>query len=121
MTNESLKYIQDVMKKEQVPYEFKEWSSDIVYPYFVGDYTEPQYNVETGLQESSFFITGTTKGTYSELENFKQKIKKAFNVQTVLPNGNGLAIVYGGCLNIPTGNAEMKRIQINLNIKEWEV
>ena len=121
MTEESLKFIDRILTEAGIPYEFQEWTSDFTYPYWVGEYTEPEPMNEDGMQESTFMLTGTTDGTYQQLESCKARIKETCDIQTILPNGNGLAISYAGSLNIPTGNAKMKRMQINLTIKEWEV
>ena len=40
---------------------------------------------------------------------------------TILPNGNGLAIFYAGSLVVPTGDEELKKIEIHLRINEWKV
>ena len=99
-----------------------EWTSKMVYPYFVGEYTEPEPVNEDGMQESSFMITGTTDGSWLDLEKAKAKIEKLFSNRTaILPNGNGLVVLYSGSLVVPTGNSRMKRIQINLSIQEWKV
>lgn len=121
MTVESLNYINELLTEIGIPYEFMEWTSKLQYPYFVGEYSEPEAINEDGLQDSSFIITGTTDGTWLELEEVKERIKQLCDTTYILPNGNGIAILYSGSLNIPTGNARMKRIQINLLIKEWEV
>ena len=122
MTIESLKFINDKLVENNINYEFMQWTKDIVYPYFVGEYQEVESLNEDGLQESTFILTGFSKGSYIELEQEKEKIEKVFNSLTViLPNGNGMAVFYSGSLVIPTGDAELKRIQINLAIKEWMV
>jgi hypothetical protein len=122
MTEESLAFINTELTSAGIPYEFMEWTSKMVYPYFVGEYTEPEPMNEDGMQESSFMITGTTDGSWLDLEKAKAKIEKLFSNRTViLPNGNGLAVLYSGSLVVPTGNSRMKRIQINLSIQEWKV
>jgi len=122
MTKGSLSYINQVLTDAGIPYEFMEWTSDFVYPYFVGEYTEPEPMNEDGMQESTFMITGTTDGTWLSLEEAKETIENELcNRTVILPNGNGLAVLYSGSLVVPTGNERMKRIQINLSIKEWKV
>ncbi len=121
MTLEALKFINQILTEAGIPYEYQEWTSEFNYPYWVGEYTESEPMNEDGMQSATFMITGTTDGTYTQLEEYKAKIKEACDIETILPNGNGLAISYAGSLNVPTGNAKMKRIQINLEIKEWEV
>ena len=95
MTEESLAFINTELTSAGIPYEFMEWTSKMVYPYFVGEYTEPEPMNEDGMQESSFMITGTTDGSWLDLEKAKAKIEKLFSNRTViLPNGNGLAVLY---------------------------
>lgn len=122
MTTESLAFINDILTEADINYEFMEWTSNIVYPYWVGEYTESEPLNEDGMQESTFMITGTTNGSWLSLEEAKATIESNLCNQTViLPNGNGLAVFYSGSLVVPTGNEKMKRMQINLLIKEWKV
>ena len=122
MTQESLAYINTALTNASIHYEFMEWTSDLEYPYFVGEYSEPEPMNEDGMQESTFMITGTTDGTWLSLEAAKETIKNELCDKTaILSNGNGLAVSYSGSLVVPTGNERMKRIQINLSIKEWKV
>lgn len=122
MTQESLAYINTALTNAGINYEFMEWTSELVYPYFVGEYSEPEPMNEDGMQESTFMITGTTDGTWLSLEEAKAIIERELcNKTAILPNGNGIAVSYSGSLVVPTGNERMKRMQINLNIKEWKV
>ncbi len=122
MTIESLKFINKKLEENNINYEFMQWNKDIVYPYFVGEYQEAESLNEDGLQESTFILTGFSKGSWLNLEQAKEKIEKIFNsVTVILPSGNAMAVFYSGSLVVPTGDAELKRIQINLAIKEWKV
>lgn len=122
MTQESLAYINTALTDAGINYEFMEWTSEFVYPYFVGEYSEPEPMNEDGMQESTFMITGTTDGTWLSLEEAKAIIERELcNKTAILPNGNGIAVSYSGSLVVPTGNERMKRMQINLLIKEWKV
>lgn len=122
MTTESLAFINDILTEADINYEFMEWTSDVAYPYWVGEYTESEPMNEDGMQESTFMITGTTNGSWLSLEEAKATIEsKLCNQTVILSNGNGLAVLYSGSLNVPTGNEKMKRMQINLLIKEWKV
>ena len=121
MTIESLKYIKDALEGV-VNYEFGGWNSEITYPYWVGEYSEQGSLNEDGMNETTFMITGTTRGTWADLENDKKKIKKALNDKVaILPGGNGVAIYYLTALIVPVEDMELKRMQINLQIKEGEV
>lgn len=123
MSIAALKYISDELEALDIDYEFGEWSSNPVPdPYFVGEYTEPESltKEENGFQEITFLLTGT--GTnWLALEQAKSTIESNISKTAILPNGNGIAVFYAGSMIIPTGDAELKRIQINLSIKEWSV
>ena len=120
-----LKVINDSMKSLGINYEFGVWNSKAVYPYFVGEYQETPPLYEEGMQETSFLLTGYSRGTWLELEEVKDKIKNHFNKvggKTVITgNGSAVAVFYANSLVIPTGDAELKKIQINLDVKEWSV
>ena len=122
MTPAALKFINEALFEAGIPYAFETWNEALVYPYFVGEYTESEPEEEDGIQEATFMITGTSNTTWLSLEEAKEKIKKEIcNRTAILPNGNGIAIYFAGSSRIPTGNETMKRIQINLTIKELEV
>ena len=123
MSIAALKFISDNLDALSIPYELGVWSSDPVPdPYFVGEYNEPESTEleANGLQEIDFILTGTGT-TWIGLENAKEIIESNISKTAILPNGNGIAVFYTGSLLIPTGDAELKRLQINLNIKEWRV
>jgi hypothetical protein len=66
------------LKNIGVPYEFMEWTSPVQYPYFVGEYTETVPTTEDGYESGSLILTGTTKGSWLELEQIKEKVKNHF-------------------------------------------
>lgn len=125
MTSDVLKIIADSLEAANINYEFMEWTSEPVYPYFVGEYQETPSISEDGLQESTFILTGFSRSTWAALEEAKSTIENIFSRisgKTVISsNGNGVAVFYENSLVIPTGDAELKKIQINLSIKEWKV
>lgn len=123
MSIAALNFISDTLNSLNINYQFGEWSTNPVPdPYFVGEYTESESltREEDGLQEITFMLTGT--GTkWLTLEQAKASIENNISKTAILPNGNGIAVFYAGSLIVPTGDAELKRIQINLTIKEWSV
>lgn len=125
MTKASLKIISDAMAEMGFNYEFMEWTSDIVYPYFTGEYQEADPLTEDGLQEATFILNGFSRTTWLALEEAKETIANYFNMvsgKTVMAdNGSAVAVFYSNSLIVPTGDADLKRIQINLSIKEWRV
>lgn len=126
MSKNILKVVSDGMAEMGLEYEFGEYTKKrIVYPYFVGEYTETEPTTEDGLQETTFMLTGFSRDTWLTLENAKDKIESYFNKvygkTVVVDDGSAVAVFYGNALVVPTGDAELKKIQINLTIKEWKV
>lgn len=126
MTKEVLTIIKNAMVELGLEYGFCEYSGNpVVYPYFVGEYTETEPFTEDGLQESAFLLTGFSRGSWLALEDAKERIKDYFDPvsgKTVITeSGSGVAVFYANGLPVPTADAELKRIQINLTIKEWRV
>jgi len=125
MTKAGLKFISDAMASAQIPYEFMEYTSaiDSISAYWVGEYNEVEPFTEDGQQETQFILTGTGKDSWLELEEQKDKIKKLFpeiqGRKAILDNGSGIAVFYGNAFPIATGDGFLKRIQINLTVKEW--
>ena len=118
MTNAGLKFINDAMASAQIPYEFMEYTSSIdsISAYWVESFNED------GQQETQFILTGTGK-EWDELEAQKNKIKKLFpgiqGRRAILGDGSGIAVFYGNAFPIATVDGFLKRIQINLTVKEW--
>ena len=125
MKIETLQFINDSLQTAGIPYEFGEWTANTVpSPYFVGEYEEIEPNTEDGLQEISFLLTGFTRGPWLELEQAKTTIEKLFSKtigKTAILNSVGIAVYYDCALIVPTGDAELKRMEIRLTIKEWSV
>jgi hypothetical protein len=119
-----LKFISEQMDMIGVPYEFGEWTSEIQYPYFVGEITEEPTNTEDGLEQSTILLTGFHRGKYIDLETVKEKIKDHFPVfyglRKQMDNGSVIVAFFDGSFYVPTGEADLKKIQINIKIKEWK-
>lgn len=125
MSIAALKIISDSMQSLGINYEFGVWTSEAAYPYFVGEYQETPSLNEDGMQETTFILTGFARGKWLELEEEKKKIENYFpkveGKTVIADNGSAVAVFYGSSLVIPTGDAELKKIQVNLSIKEWSV
>lgn len=117
------------MKSLGIAYGFGSYAGNvagkIVYPYFVGEYTESAPLNEDGLQTATIMLTGFHRGTWEELETVKAKIENYFNKvsgKTVMADdGSAVAIFYDSALIIPKEDAELKSVQINLSVQEWSV
>lgn len=129
MTKEGLKIIKDAMEALGLKYAFMQYNvgknEKTPGTYFVGEYQEVEPLYENGMQESKFLLTGFSRESWMALEDAKEKISTYFNKvsgKTVIAaNGAAVAIFYSNSLVIPTGDAELKKIQINLDVKEWSV
>ena len=122
---DKLKFINEQMGVIAVPYELGEWTSAVKYPYFVGEYTDEPIETEDGAEESTLILTGFHRGKniLYELEKAKKKIKKHFPAIEGLraeTDSGTIAVFFDGAFPIPTGEAELKRIEIHIKIKEWK-
>lgn len=106
-----------------VPYEFMRWTSSVEERYWVGEYSETITDTEDGYKEATLILTGTTKGSWMVLMNDRGKIEDHFpsigGLRTTTDNGV-VVIFYDNSFPVPTGEADLKRIQINLHIKSWK-
>ena len=127
MTTDGLNFISTAMESAGIPYEFMEYTSaiDSISAYWVGEYSEAEPVTEDGLQETQFILTGTGKGSWLGLEEQKEKIEQLFPAiagrTAILDNKSGIAVFYGNAFPVPTGDGFLKRLQINLTVKEWKV
>jgi hypothetical protein len=126
MSKRVLKVVSDGMKSLGMEYGFGTYAKQpVAYPYWVGEYTESETITEDGLQDGKFLLTGFHRGTWLELEDAKEKIENYYNQvsgKTVITdNGSAVAVFYGNSMIVPTGDAELKSIQVNLITKEWKV
>ena len=124
MTTDALLLISEGMAVLDLNYAFIRWEGAKPSLYFVGEYQEYEPAAEDGLQEADFILTGFTRGSWLELEEAKQKIENYFyrdGKTTIAPSGNAVVFSYANSYVIPTADAELKKIEIHLNVKEWKV
>lgn len=124
MSIAAMNYISDLMASLSIPYAFMEWKEKPPEDYyFVGEYTEVAMTLreENGRQDTTFFLRGFTRKDWMLLEEAKEKIEQNAAKTAILPNGNGIAVFYDAASVVPTGDAELKSIKINLTIQEWKV
>lgn len=120
MRVETLSYISDLLKSLDVPYSFMEWKGKVPGTYFVGEYQEVEALSEDGMQESLFILTGFTRDSFLSLEEYKETIENKIEGTAILDSGSSVAIFYGRAFPVP-GSAGIKKLQINLTVKEWKV
>lgn len=120
---EVLAVVNDQLEQIGINYEFGRMSkSPPDYPYWVGDYTEPEGLTEDGKETPTVFLTGFSRGNHLELENQKSIIKDHFRhgVSVITETGAAVVIFYGGSVPIPLEDDDLKKVQITLSIKTWK-
>lgn len=118
-----LKLVDEQLTRIDIPYEFMEWTQAVTYPYFTGELTEETVQSE-GHRVYRLLLNGFSRGpgSYAKLEGIRERIREHFDADygLRLPKEDGCAVIfYDGAFYVPTGEAELKRIQINLFIQEW--
>lgn len=129
MTTAPLRIVAQEMEALGLAYGFGVYSGDssgrLVYPYFVGEYTETESVTEDGLQEATILLTGFHRGSWLALEEAREKIMRCFDSvagKTVtMEDGSVVILFYASALIVPKEDMELKSIQINLTVKEWSV
>ena len=118
------KIIADAMESLGLNYAYLEWLDDPVDMYFTGEYQEGEAVDESGQTDISFILTGFSRVGIEALEEAKETIKQHFdNVSGVViaDSSSAVAIFYAGSFPVRTMDAELKKIQVNLSVKEWSV
>ena len=120
MNTETLSYINKLLKESGLHYSFVRWNGDLIFPYWIGEYSEVDSIYEDGMVESDFILTGTTEESWLTLQQEKEKIEKLLDkITTILESGIGLSNSFERSLIVPTESDTLKRIQMNFSVKEW--
>lgn len=120
MNTETLSYIAKLLKESGLHYSFVRWNGELIFPYWIGEYSEVDSVYENGMVESDFILTGTTEESWLTLQQEKEKIEKLLRNKTiVLDSGIGVCIDFERSLIVPTESDTLKRIQMNFSVKEW--
>lgn len=105
-------------------YAFEEWTDDDVPEiYWIGELQEIPTGVENGYEESAFILTAFSRGKWIDVLTQKDAIKEHFPPIHGLrdnTNSGSIAVFYENSISVPTGEADKKRLQINLRIREWK-
>ena len=121
---EKLGFINTQMATIGIPYEFDEWTSRDSGLYFVGEITEELTTTEDGYEESTMILTGFHRGKMIDLLRAKERIKAHFcpisGLRGQTDSGSAIAVFYDGFFTVPSGEASLKKIQINLKIHTWK-
>lgn len=123
MIGKVLGIIKNELKIIDVPYEFMRWSSPVKDRYWVGEFSETPTDTEDGYEEATLTLTGTTNDLWAVLLQDRDKIKDHFpsiyGLRVAIDKGM-VVIFYDNAFPVPTGEANLKRLQVNLKIKAWK-
>ena len=111
------------LKSIGVPYAFMRWGSPVDGRYWVGEYSETPTGTEDGYEEATVILTGTTQNEWLELLQDQEKIEDHFPAVgglRISTDKGAVVIFYGHSFPVPTGEASLKRLQVNLQIKAWK-
>lgn len=124
MTSSVLKCLGDRLSSV-VPYAFGRWEGEAANEnscyWVLSDYTEAESltRQENGIQQTNVILRGFTRGPWLLMEKDKEKIEKNVPCTTILEDGTGVAIMYSSGMIVPTGDAGLKSMKINLTVQEW--
>lgn len=125
MTSLMLKAVKAGMASLGLNYDFMRWNKEPVKLYFVGEYQESPSNNESGEQEAVFILNGWTRGSWADLEAAKVEVETYFDREdgktVIAEDGTAVTIFYENSLAVPTGDAELQKMEIHLLVKEWKV
>ena len=124
MSMQAMEYVKGMMASLALPYEYMRWTGDTIPDvYFTGEYSEIPATTreENGRHDITVILRGFTRKSWMELEEAKAKIERSCAKTVILPDRTGLAVFYDSGMPVPTGDAELKSIKINLTIQIWRV
>lgn len=126
MTIDALTAVDNDMTAMGLEYQFGRYTkSPPRYPYLVGTYLETPPTSENGLREGTLVLDAYTRDSAYHLEQVKSRIEQYYDRNTghtvQLPDGSILMIYYLNAQHVPTLDADMKHMTINLQVQEWSV
>ncbi|MGL4484663.1 MAG: hypothetical protein ACRCUS_06900 [Anaerovoracaceae bacterium] len=119
MIDVALELFSEEMNKIDANYSFMQ-ADRPTYPYSTGEYSEISFTAEDNKTEGELLVECWHRGTYSELLKLANKIKNHFKEFRAYKEDVGILITYQDLQSIRTGDIEIKKIQITLNILAWE-
>ena len=119
-----ISFINQQMTALGINYQFLEWQGKPPYPYCVGELYENPILTEDGQKGFDLTLTGWHRGeSVAPLEADRKKLEKHFDpiygYRAEVENG-AIVIMYENATYIPSGEASLKKIEINLTIKTWK-
>ena len=115
MEKELLKVIKDELLKLGINYEYGEYTSELKYPYAVGEYNENTYQYESNITDGEFILVVFHRGNELDLINIKEQVKNVFADYRKVVTGGTVYVSYRSKLFIR--EAELKKMEIYLDTK----
>lgn len=117
-----LEVVNAEMERLDIDYVYDNWDSDLVMPYCVGELNEIETFDEDNKREFTLMLScEDNTNSYSRLFDISNTLKNTYkHNQKILFDNSVFVIKYSNTIKIPTEDENIKRIQINLNIKVWE-
>ncbi len=113
-------FINGKMDEAGIPYEYGEWTQLVEYPYFVGNLESTEWRYEDACTTATFTIDGWERGSKAKLTVMTDTINKIFEDLQEVKDGECYFVYFNNAQFIPSGEADLFRVTITLNIKTWK-
>ncbi|MDL2224678.1 hypothetical protein LJC20_00495 [Eubacteriales bacterium OttesenSCG-928-M02] len=120
MESSVLKIINTEMGNMGLNYEYDEFTKELVYPYFVGEFSENEYSYEDGSTRGEVILICFHRGTRAEMLAAKELIKDKFRDYRLTTDKGAIHIGYSREMFLRTGEADLKRMEIYLDVSYWK-
>ncbi len=98
---------------------FRAYTGD-KYPYLTYEYYETDTTHEDGGTKGEMLCEIWTRNTFAELIDIKEKLKGFFKQRNIKVNNNVYHFDYVSSTPEDTGDAELKKLQVNIAIRYWK-
>lgn len=107
------------IRKLGINIDFLEWEGKPPTTYWIFTYIEADNNYETSCKAGVIICEGFTRGNITNLEEEKEKIINHFQEYREIADNTAvfLGSAYGQIVD--TQDVEIKKIQVNIDFKEW--
>jgi hypothetical protein len=120
METDVLKIFNAEMINLGINYDYMEYKGGLVYPYIVGELTEDDYVYEDGSTRGEMLLTIFNRGSELDLVNIKELIKEKFKDYRAITDNGSIYIVYTRKLPIQSGEADLQKTEIYLDVRFWK-
>ena len=120
MEHDVLKIINAELSDLGLHYEYDEFTGELVYPYLVGEFSESGYAYEDNATNGEMILTCFHRGSRADMIRVKELIKDRFRDYRCVVDGGAIHIAYTHELFLRSGEADLKKMEIYLEIRYWE-